>query len=248
MTRNFTIHANCPKVAPNSRDRKSVALILANGRIQAITPFGSPSIECRNIAPEFNDDIEIVGGRLKLNRLAHLHSPTPTGLEAAIHLAVEDLHRERQEGPCFGATALGPSRWTKVQFLSSPPWKIRHCQLPQLQSKWQAYNICLCGMRSRRRHGMRRAVDVAPHGLLSYYLPARTSVAFAAGNFDQELSVAISCRSANRRKLHNFAVGVDLRGRCCSHHIRGATMFSSTRFRRGDFSRHRVLRGGHGPL
>jgi hypothetical protein len=112
------------------------------------------------------------GGRFKLNRLAHLHSPTPTGLEAAIHLAVEDLHRERQEGPRFGATALGPSRWTKVQFLSSPPWKIRHCQLPQLQSKWQAYNICLCGTRSRRRHGMRRAVDVDAHGFLSYKSPS----------------------------------------------------------------------------
>jgi hypothetical protein len=134
---------------------------------------------------ELNDYIEIVRGRLRLNRLAHLHSPTPTGLEAAIHLAVEDLHRKRQQGPCFGATALGPSRWTKVQFLSSPPWKIRHSQLPQLQSKWQAYNICLCGIRSRRRHGMRRAVDVAPHGFLSYILPARTSVAFAAGNFGE---------------------------------------------------------------
>jgi hypothetical protein len=34
-------------------------------------------------APELNDYIEIVGGRLRLDRLAHLHSPTPTGLEAS---------------------------------------------------------------------------------------------------------------------------------------------------------------------
>jgi hypothetical protein len=189
VTHNFTIHASCPKRSaefPRPQIRRSDSRQWAHSSDHPLTPFGSPSIECRNIAPELNDDIEIVGGRLRLNRLAHLHSPTPTGLEAAIHIAVEDLHRERQEGPCFGATALGPSRWTKVQFLSSPPWKIRHCQLPQLQSKWQAYNHCLCGMRSRRRRGMRRAVDVAPHGFLSYNLPGRTSVAFAAGNFDHE--------------------------------------------------------------
>jgi hypothetical protein len=162
-------------------------------------------------------------------------------------LAVEDLHRERQEGPCFGATALGPSRWTKVQFLSSPPWKIRHCQLPQLQSKSQAYNICLCGMRSRRRHGMWRAVDVAPHGLLSYNLPARTSVAFALGNFDHELSVAISSRSANRRKLHSFPVGVDFRGHVALI-ISEVQQCFPRRVSARDSSSHRVLRGGHGPL
>jgi hypothetical protein len=132
-------------------------------------------------APELNDYIEIVGGRLRLNRLAHLHSPTPTGLEAAIHLAVEDLHRKRQEGPCFGATALGPSRWTKVQFLSSPPWKIRHSQLPQLQSKWQAYNICLCGIRSRRRHGMRRAVDRSSDGGVTWAGIYRSEIASWSG-------------------------------------------------------------------
>jgi hypothetical protein len=42
--------------------------------------------------------------------------------------------------------------------------------------------------------------------------------------------VAISSRSANRRKLYSFAVRVDLTGRRYCHHIRGATMFSSTRF------------------
>jgi hypothetical protein len=48
-------------------------------------------------APELNDYIEIVGGGLRLNRLAHLHSPTPTGLEAAIHLAVEDpIEKDRK--------------------------------------------------------------------------------------------------------------------------------------------------------
>ena len=218
MTRNFTIHASCPKRSagfPRPQIRRSDSRQWAHSSDHPLdhplTPFGSPSIECRNMPPNSTTTSRSSGCRLRLDRLAHLHSPTPTGLEAAIHLAVEDLHRERQEGPCFGATALGPSRWTKVQFLSSPPWKIRHSQLPQLQSKWQAYNICLCGIRSRRRHGMRRAVDVAPHGFLSYNLPARTSVAFAAGNFDHEPSVAISSRSANRRKLYSSAVRVDLR-------------------------------------
>jgi hypothetical protein len=101
VTRNFTIHASCPKRSaefPRPQIRRSDSRQWAHSSDHPLTPFGSPSIECRNIAPELNDDIEIIGRRLRLNHLAHVHSPTPMGLEAAIHLALEDLHRERQEG------------------------------------------------------------------------------------------------------------------------------------------------------
>jgi len=213
VTRNFTIHASCPKRSagfPRPQIRRSDSRQWAHSSDHPLdhplTPFGSPSIECRNMPPNSTTTSRSSGvGSDSIVLLIHIRRRRRGGKP----LAVEDLHRERQEGPCFGATALGPSRWTKVQFLSSPPWKIRHSQLPQLQSKWQAYSICLCRIRSRRRHGMRRAVDVAPHGFLSYILTARTSVAFAAGNNLKELyrpsDVGVTWAGTYRREIASWS-------------------------------------------
>jgi hypothetical protein len=73
------------------------------------------------------------------------------GLEAAIHLTLEDLHRERHEGLLW-RNRPPPIPVDESQFISSPPWKADIASFPSCSpsGKHITFVFAECG----------RAVDV----------------------------------------------------------------------------------------
>jgi hypothetical protein len=191
VTRNFTIHASCPKRSaefPRPQIRRSDSRQWAHSSDHPLdhpfTPFGSPSIECRNMPP---------------NSTTTSRS-SKVGSDPIVLLIYIRRRRRGWKPPSTSRWRISIEKDEKAHALAQPPSahpggrkssflapRLGKSDIPSFPScSPSGKHITFVSAESGRAvDGMRRAVDVAPHGFLSYILPARTSVAFAAGNFGE---------------------------------------------------------------